>query len=99
MKIKQRMTPKKGTKDGAGNNNNDKADKDEVVRGRKGGKCFEKGVIIKSMREKMLREEMKGWSVGFPTTLRLGKDNFVKFKKHEGSSQREPVYPNTARTA
>lgn len=31
---------KKGTKDGAGNNNKDKVDKDEVVRGRKGGKCF-----------------------------------------------------------
>lgn len=45
---------------------------------------------------------MKGWSVGFPTTLRLikpEKDNRVKFKKREVSSQRDPVYQNTARTA
>lgn len=49
----------------------------------------------------MLREKMKGWSVGFPTLLqpmKPGKDNRVKLKKHEGSSQRDPVYQNTART-
>lgn len=49
----------------------------------------------------MLRGKMKGRSAGFPTTLRLikpEKDNCVKFKKHEGSSQRDPVYQNTART-
>lgn len=32
--IKQRMTQKKGTIDGAGNNNKDKVGKDEVVGGR-----------------------------------------------------------------
>lgn len=39
----------------------------------------------------MLRGKMKGGSMGFPKTLQLvkpEKDNNVKFKKHEGSSQR-----------
>lgn len=50
----------------------------------------------------MLRGKTIGWSVGFPMTLQLikpKKDNSVKFKIHEGSSQRGLVYQNTARTA
>lgn len=38
----------------------------------------------------MLRGKMKGGSMGFLNTLQLvkpEKDNNVKFKKHEGSSQ------------
>ena len=57
------------------------------------------GVITIRRRQRNLREKMKGGSVGFPTTLRLikpEKDNCVKF---EGSSQRDPVYENTGRTA
>lgn len=63
---------------------------------------FLKGVIIKNKRENAKKKKMKGWSVGFPTTLQFfnpEKDNCVKFKKHEGSSQRDPVYQNTERTA
>lgn len=60
---------------------------------------FLKGVIIKLRREQMLREKMKGWSEGFPTTLRLIKPEKDNFKKHEGSSQPDPVYQNTARTS
>lgn len=54
----------------------------------------------------MLRGKTIGWSVSFPMTLQLiltqlikpKKDNSVK-KKHESSSQQDPVYQNTARTA
>lgn len=58
----------------------DKRDNDEVVRGRKGGKMLLKGVIIKRTRERKQRGKMKGWLLGFPTTLQLTKpekDNCV----------------------
>lgn len=47
----------------------------------------------------MLRGKIIGWSVAFPMTLehiKPEKDNSVKFKKHKGSSQQDPVYQNTA---
>lgn len=40
MEIKIKKDFKMKKKDGAGNNNKDRVDKDEVVRGRKGGRCF-----------------------------------------------------------
>lgn len=64
MEIKQQMTKKKGTKDGAGIYYKNKVDRDEVVRGRKGGKCFYK-VYSKCMRGNAKRRDERMVS-GFP---------------------------------